>query len=184
MHARQASELAAQHGRYQREQAKHRRTDNDQGEPADVHRDGDVTKDDEHAEGERQEEHANGRHMHGASAVHVRPDMNISATTLDPHEKTIDLRIDRLRDAVARATAIYTADTPQILHANRTVTLLVENRLFVSAYAQTVTEHIVSTAPYAMQDTLLAEQVRPLTILIEQANIATTRMRQIIGAHQ
>ncbi|EPD84105.1 hypothetical protein HMPREF1529_02145 [Microbacterium sp. oral taxon 186 str. F0373] len=121
------------------------------------------------------------------SAVHVRTNMNSIApdiTMLDPHEKTIDLRIDRLRKAVAHADAISTDQAPQILHANRTITVLTENRIFVAAHAQSLIEQIVSNTPLPMQDSALVQHVRPLTILIEQANIAAARLRKIIGAHQ
>lgn len=121
------------------------------------------------------------------SAVHVRTNMNsiaLDITMLDPHEKTIDLRIDRLRKAVAHADAISTDQAPQILHANRTITVLTENRIFVAAHAQSLIEQIVSNTPLPMQDSALVQHVRPLTILIEQANIATARLRKIIGAHQ
>lgn len=121
------------------------------------------------------------------SAVHVGTDMNSIApdiTMLDPHEKTIDLRIDRLRKAVAHADAISTDQATQILHANRTITVLTENRIFVAAHAQSLIEQIVSNTPLPMQDSALVQHVRPLTILIEQANIAAARLRKIIGAHQ
>lgn len=125
--------------------------------------------------------------MHGHAAVHVRPDMNkLSPTlqTLDAHEKTIDLRVERLAHGIDRANAIWTDDTPALARATRAVTVLVENRLFVTAHAQTITERIVQTLPHHQQDGQLLAEVRPLTLLIEQANTAIVRMRTLIGAHQ
>lgn len=113
--------------------------------------------------------------------------MNITAPdiiTPGPHEKTIDLRVERLRDAIVRADTIHASLTPQLLSATRAVTLLVENRVFVAAHTQALIEQIVASTPRDLQDDALATSVRPLTLLIEQANIATARMRQIIGAHQ
>lgn len=125
--------------------------------------------------------------MHSRCAAHVRRDMNTLTPTLptfDAHEKTIDLRVERLREAITHATAIYTSAAPQLGMATRTITVLVENRVLVNAHAQALIETILNTHPADRQDDAIAAQVRPLTLLLESANIATARMRQIIGAHQ
>lgn len=119
----------------------------------------------------------------GGHAVHVVGDMN-SATlprTLDPHEKTIDLRVDRLRAAIARAAVIHTDPHPNETHARRTLTMLIENRIFVSAHTQTLIESIVATLPPDQQDAAITDAVRPLTLLVEEANVAEVRMRHAVA---
>ena len=104
--------------------------------------------------------------------------------TIDAHEKTIDLRIERLREAISHANAIHTSAEPQLAHANRTVTVLAENRVFLSAHTQLLIERVISAVGVADQDQMLAAHVRPLTLLLEEASIAIARMRQIIGERQ
>lgn len=104
----------------------------------------------------------------------------------DAHEKTIDLRVLRLHDAISRAHALTTtADSSVRASAHRRVlTVLMENRVFVAAHTQALIEQIIATTPADQQDTLIAEQVRPLTILLEQANVHIARLRHHLGEHE
>lgn len=109
--------------------------------------------------------------------------MNDTLPDQDAHEKTIDLRIDRLREAIARADRSYRAGDTR--DAGRTISVLIENRALVAAHTSTVIDHMVRTVPdAAQQDLLIVFRVRKHTLLLEAANIAIARMRTLIGDTQ
>lgn len=117
--------------------------------------------------------------MHGHIAVHVGSDMNSTTIPrpLDAHEKTIDLRIERLHTAISHADALYADSIVNIVHTNRAITVLIENRGFVSAHAHALIDQIVAALPADEQDEQISAHVRPLTLLVERANVALARMR-------
>ena len=99
------------------------------------------------------------------------------------HEKTIDLRIARLREAVDHATTLHqhaSAGAVPDATARRLIAVLIENRTLVSAHTGALIDHTVRTVTPADQDEHLYATVRPLTLLLEEANIALARTRHLL----
>lgn len=108
--------------------------------------------------------------------------MNTAAASVRPdaHEKTIDLRISRLRTAITHANTIHQAGADTAGHGPRLLVILIENKALIAAHAQTLITRTVHTVPTAEQDDTLLTQVRPVTLLIEEANIAIARLRHTL----
>ena len=106
---------------------------------------------------------------------------SIASARPDAHEKTLDLRIARLRTAVEHATAIHRSGEDSAGQASRTLVILMENKALVAAHAQGLISTITREVAAADQDDMLLVRVRPLTLLVEEANIAIARLQVILG---
>jgi hypothetical protein len=112
---------------------------------------------------------------------------DMSITTSLPrasaHEKTIDVRLARLREATVTAARVHRNPAASRHTARRALVVLIENRTLVAAHAGTLTEQIITTHAPDEQDDLLLALVRPITIAVEEANTAIARLRHTLGEH-
>lgn len=123
------------------------------------------------------------------TTVHVVEDMNIAApsrdlhVTDDPHEKTIDLRLQRLAELTKLSRTVAERHMPMDDdYIARALTGLIENKTLVAAHARTLIEQIVASLPdLEQQDDAIQQTVRPLTEAVERANVAIVRLRHMLG---
>lgn len=94
-------------------------------------------------------------------------------------EKTISLRVKRLREAAQYASTIHHKNTTTNSQdrARRALVILTENRALVAAHLSNLIDRIVSTTPRNEQDHAMSILVRPLTITLEEAAIAIAQLQ-------
>lgn len=102
---------------------------------------------------------------------------SLAPPSSDAHEKTIDLRLDRLIAATELAAHIHTQGADPGGFAPRTLVVLHENKALVATHAQTLTNKIVREHTPDDQWEQIHTHVRPLTLAVEGANIAIARLQ-------
>lgn len=121
--------------------------------------------------------------------MHVVDDMNTltpprgTPIADDPHQKTIDLRADRLRELTALTEQVGMADTDGH-HIDHALSRLIESKAFVTAHALTLLEQIVASLPLPQQDAEIRRVVRPHTEAVDAATVAIARLRHRVGARR
>jgi hypothetical protein len=91
----------------------------------------------------------------------------------------ISHRLDRIgRDSI-RVESIVCGDLngPPV-YRNRTVTRLMEDKMLLSAHVPNILDRIAAL-PLADQPEQIASTLRPITLAVEQANIAIARLRAL-----
>jgi len=98
---------------------------------------------------------------------------------------TVDLdvvrrRVDRLARDGVRATAVAGGqfNAPQT-YLRRILARLLEDRAMLSGHAALIANQIAA-APFAQQEQLIADRLRPLTLAVERASVAVARLQHAI----
>lgn len=106
---------------------------------------------------------------------------HVAVPVTGAHEKTIDLRVERLEKAVALASGIWlgeVASGPDFI--GRVLATLIENRAFVRSHITTTIDHIVRTVAADEQDARITAELADVHHLIERADVAIARIRVVI----
>lgn len=92
---------------------------------------------------------------------------------------TIAHRLDRIgRDSMRVQSIVRGEMTATVTYRNRTIARLLEDKGMLSAHQPVILERIAEL-PLDEQPEQIASILRPITLAIEQANIAITRLRTI-----
>ena len=97
---------------------------------------------------------------------------------------TISHRLDRIGRDSMRVEAIVREDLNATDgYRNRVLTRLIEDKMLLSAHLPEVLDRI-ATLPLDQQPQQIAGSLRPMTLAIEQANIAIARLRSLSAPHR